>query len=710
MYPPYIVKNFTKGVISRVEDESLPKGAASSSLNWLTKGDRIELCRGQQPMGTTNSGTGKITGLIVGRKVGGEQVSIMSYSRKIKYYDDVTQDWVETVPTNIISSEADGEDISFSQYDSLAGSMVYGSSPSGSIYKIMTANPGNAIDMGMNNHRGYIQIKQSRMRLWNRKDTNGGSDLTGLYGSYIDKDELSDYTSVSAESVGTGNGSTTAYSGTLSMQKTLKTIASVDTATNFITSTAHGFDNGDPIKFTTTGTLPAGLELNRLYFVTNKTVDTFNVSLKYGGVIVDITDSGTGTHTAVKGVRRTVMYVTITDSVETFQDSRQGTLIGNRGGTGTINYATGEYSVTFATAPANTQAITASYYWEDSFVEGVCDFSKDTPRTAGQGYVLRQDDAGDMRNIGAIGNDDYCFHTLKTYKVTLATDDTDATNLVYRSKVGISNHRGLYETGEGIYYADDSDISDPFIRLLKLFTGTAEVVPDSISDNIDLSSYRFDKVAIRKWGLYIVVACRTTDSTINNRLLLYHTIWKSWDVTDFRASCLEEYGGNLIAGDSGSNNVFTLFNSFANEDSNIDNYWISGDSNLDIEGTKMFTRFVMRGLISADQTIRISFSYDNGPWVEMFMIEGNGSYVDQGSTVRIGSQMIGTEEIGGSGGSGDESINASPYAREVIVNTSRFEKYKIKVEALKIGYVSISEYQAKDIRYKGRKLPVQYQG
>ena len=42
----YIIKNWTKGTVNRVEDETLPKGAASDSLNWLTKGDHIELRRG----------------------------------------------------------------------------------------------------------------------------------------------------------------------------------------------------------------------------------------------------------------------------------------------------------------------------------------------------------------------------------------------------------------------------------------------------------------------------------------------------------------------------------------------------------------------------------------------------------------------------------------------------------------------------------------
>lgn len=68
-------------------------------------------------------------------------------------------------------------------------------------------------------------------------------------------------------------------------------------STNFITSAGHGLSNGYILKFSTTTTLPAGLSTNTAYFVINKTTDTFQVSLTSGGSAVDITDTGTGTHT-----------------------------------------------------------------------------------------------------------------------------------------------------------------------------------------------------------------------------------------------------------------------------------------------------------------------------------------------------------------------------------------------------------------------------
>ena len=67
--------------------------------------------------------------------------------------------------------------------------------------------------------------------------------------------------------------------------------------TDIITSTAHGLVNEDLVQFTTTTTLPAGLSLATDYYVRDVTANTFKVSLTKGGVAVDITDTGTGTHT-----------------------------------------------------------------------------------------------------------------------------------------------------------------------------------------------------------------------------------------------------------------------------------------------------------------------------------------------------------------------------------------------------------------------------
>lgn len=68
--------------------------------------------------------------------------------------------------------------------------------------------------------------------------------------------------------------------------------------TDTLTSAGHGLTNGETINFSTTGTMPGGLDTfdnGFFYFVVNVTTNTFQVSLTPGGSAIDITSSGSGT-------------------------------------------------------------------------------------------------------------------------------------------------------------------------------------------------------------------------------------------------------------------------------------------------------------------------------------------------------------------------------------------------------------------------------
>lgn len=67
-------------------------------------------------------------------------------------------------------------------------------------------------------------------------------------------------------------------------------------ATNLITSAAHGLLNDDLVHVSSTGTLPAGLSASTDYYVIDATTNTFQLSATMGGAAVDITDTGSGTH------------------------------------------------------------------------------------------------------------------------------------------------------------------------------------------------------------------------------------------------------------------------------------------------------------------------------------------------------------------------------------------------------------------------------
>lgn len=66
--------------------------------------------------------------------------------------------------------------------------------------------------------------------------------------------------------------------------------------------TDDDYANGDTVYLTTTGTLPAGLALLTKYYVVGVAAGTLQLSATFGGSAIDITDTGTGTHSVYQAI------------------------------------------------------------------------------------------------------------------------------------------------------------------------------------------------------------------------------------------------------------------------------------------------------------------------------------------------------------------------------------------------------------------------
>ncbi len=612
------VKNFIKGLITSIEDHAIPDGAASASLNWLTKADRIELRKGYKVYGTELSGTGKVTGLHVTSRADGTQILYRKRGRKLEYYDTTASDWTE-VSTDLFPQAASAEDVTFADYASLAGNQMIFGSPNSSLYKILPANPGSYADQydSSKNFKGYIKIKQNRTFLWGRT-----TDKTGIYGSYID---AAAYQTVTNENAASGNGSTKTFS--------------------------------------------------------------FTLAFKAGGA------------------KRTCFAVSITDGTETFTDDYNGSLTGSAGGTGTVNYMTGAVTVTFNAAPASAaNNIKANYQYEDSTNTGILDFSKSSPRTAGQGFIFRQDDGGgDVKSVESYGDVEYCMHRLKTWALTLTATDTNATNLIYRDHVGIPNLRASISTGDGVYYVDDYNETDPKFRLLTLNQLSTQVIPLPVSDQLKLSDYRFDKAAAAEWGDYIRFACRYKDSSENDTEFIYNKRYKCWDKTDHHISCYGVYNGALVAGDSITENVYELESGFDDNNSAIPNYWEGNLSDLDMKVLKKTRRLWIEGEMSRNQSIDIYQATDNGSFVKLGTQSGTDRNVDSKPRTIIGSDAIGQATLGG-----QSSTSVYHFFKEIKLATGKFYQRKLKFVATGIGYAAVSTIIDYDIIQNVTKLRQKY--
>jgi len=609
------VENFTQGLVDRIEAKSIPRGAASAVSGFLTKLDHIELVRGRLRMGTEVTGNGIVTGLFVGRTADGTEVLYRRRSTKLEYYDTATEDWIESS-----NGFTDGEYTNFANYSSLAGSQMWIGNRVDGLFKIMTANPADVIDQynSSKNYKGFINIKDSRMHLWDRV-----ADRTGFYMSYIDDAQ---YTTVAAEVLDTGDGSTKAFSGTL--------------------------------------------------------------AFKAGGAV------------------RSCFGIVVTDGTETFTDDYSGTLTGSAGGTGTINYATGEIAVTFNANVTNLQDITVDYQWEDSTNNGIADFTESGTRLAGEGATFRQDHGGDPIMATAIlGDDIYSLKEKSTFKLSLTADDTNATNNVYRERAGIPSIGMYAETEDGIYFVDNSTKNVPKLRILRTGDNNNVVQPVSVSDKIDITGYAFDVGDMVAWGDYIVFSGRTTDVDYANTTFVYDRMQKSFDILPWAINKFAIYNGALHGGESISHNVYELFSGVDDDEFGYDASWESHEDFLDTPRLKVLKRFRVQGKIGVDQNIYVDLKFDNDNWQEIGVVEGNGIYVDAGQSVAVGAVTVGKNEVGG----GSEGLEAYNYETQFVVNSDKFEKVKVRFRIDgDLGWAEVSMYEFFGIKIKRQKLPQKY--
>jgi hypothetical protein len=728
----------------------LEAGYASRSVNWMTgwdpikkKADRIELRRGSTNLGITDQGAGKVTGLGVGTKYDGTEVPFFSYARKLMYWDSVTQDYAE-ISSNILPATASGEDVDFHPYTNLAGAFIYACSPNSDFYKIPVANPGSAVAQSAS-QRGRFNIYKNASYLWQKIPSSSVSttalrDNTGLSRSYIDANLLTHYTSIGNDymslpgkpsgvvSLTGGNiaDGTYYYVVTAFGPSGVETTKSVESdaivvaggggnAKITLTWTAPAGANGYNVFRTTvsgTYTTPALVSASILGTLTVPTLVDTLASPTTGAPagtttqpLIPAIGTGDGSTKTFSGTLSnisgafTAFIVNITDGIENFTDTKNGTFQGSLSGTGTINYATGAYSVTFNTAPASGVPITASYYREDATVGGILDYTYSATRTIGQGeYYPQFDGSGILQNTLPYAGQTYQFHNRSVWSLLLSQGDLTNTNNPFRDTMGIPYHRAAFADADGISFLDNTNPAQPRVKLLSIPATSTTTLPSDLSDVLDLSPYTLTSAVVYRWGDYRIVSLQGT-KTYNDTTFVQNVNSKYWDQLDYRITCCAEYNGTLLGGDSISNNVYVLFSGFDDDGQVISNVWESGEMDLTLDGQKKVKRMVIEGLIQPNQSFDINLGYDGGTPVNVFTVQGDGVYVSKGTPTTVGNYTLGSKVVGST-----DQVSAYPYRVDFLIATDKFEFIKVQLVAQGIGYVSVNRMVFKDIRNKGHHL------
>lgn len=201
----HLIKQLAGGVHNRLPNYEIPSDSAQDALNWVTVDGGVVLATGKQILGVEGA-SGECRNLWFGTKNDGTKVLYAKYGTVIGY-------WNGTTLVTIVSGLTSNADYTFQNYTSLAGNFTYATGIDG-IYKFHNASVPSYNDMynSAKNFKGQCLIDKARMLM-----VGVSTDPTGFYGSRIDA-QGTNYTTVASESVGTGNGAQTVFTGTLAFK------------------------------------------------------------------------------------------------------------------------------------------------------------------------------------------------------------------------------------------------------------------------------------------------------------------------------------------------------------------------------------------------------------------------------------------------------------------------------------------------------------
>jgi len=392
--------------------------------------------------------------------------------------------------------------------------------------------------------------------------------------------------------------------------------------------------------------------------------------------------------------------ITLTGSGEVYTDNYDGTLTGSLGGTGTINYITGAYTL------SNSGVGTASYQWEDSNIRGITDFRKSNPRVAGEGFQFPQDEGGDPIMSVLVGQDGayYSIKKSSAYRLYLEADDTNATNEVYRKELGLSSLRGAISTGKGIVFMNTANPEKPEMTILQKNITGDNIEPVVLFPHFKFANYTYDDTTVDTYERYIIVACKSNGAVNNDTLLLCDMTNNTVDITKYTGRTFARDAGQLYMGSSLSLTIYNLFSGFDDDGESIDNYYITKDELYESERLKKYRKIWLKGNISPDQSYQVYVNYDNTGNQLVGTVLGTGSYVDYTDQQTIGSNLIGDIQIGGA-----DTTDIYPYFIEIrLKKVPKFRKRSITFKALGIGYVDINFLLDYDISTFEYKLPSRF--
>lgn len=410
------------------------------------------------------------------------------------------------------------------------------------------------------------------------------------------------------------------------------------------------------------------------------------------------------------GAKRNCALVTIkcTDGGgEVFTDDKNGVLKGSAGGTGTINYITGAWSVTFVTVPSNSaNNIKADYVWEDSTSKGIADFTYSASRVAGEGDVIRQDEGGDAIQQLIIGIDGnyYSIKKQSAYQHKYSDDDKTFNNQVVRRNIGILTRKSAIATGRGVVFINTANPDRPQLMVLEKNPLGDDILATELIPHFAWEQFDYIDTYMETYGQFVLLSCREDGSLVNDRTLIIDIVKQTVDITNYGMKSLAKDGGTLYGGSPHTESVYKVLNGFDDDGYAIENFWDSKYETYGLRRLKKYRRLRLRGEIDPAQYVEVYADFDGAGYALIGTIRGDASYVNRTSPSSVGTTMVGEFAVGGDG-----VTLVYPYEMQIkAIKIPKFRRRSLRFIAKGIGYVSIMESIDWDILTYEDKLPKLY--
>lgn len=502
-------------------------------------------------------------------------------------------------------------------------------------------------------------------------------------------------------------------------------LTSAGSGTNTIKIGLIDIQTKDKVTIVSSATMPGGVTSGATYWAIRVSDTQIKLAVSFAnagaGTAVDLTAAGTGTviltvthdfvgasgATSYSGTLKSgnISTVTASSGSKSVTDNFNGLLTSvTSDGTGTINYATGAYTIVFATN--TTSEVYITYTYEEPLNGGIADFTYSTIRSSTDGFSLVQAAVG-TQTYGVISFDGktYSLQDRGAYRVSISADGLTINNDIFSGVVSCASDRSYIQVSDGIIFLNIFDSAKPQLsKLTYNLVASDKMLPINLSEQFKMDGYYFDKSSMVLFNDMVVYSCRTKNSTVNNRTIVYRLTTKSFDVLNVGYDWLEVANNKLIGGDSISPNVYELFSGFDDLDFSIVAEWIGKNDTLDSEQLKKYKKFWIEGYIAPGQSFDIYFKYDRAAWELVGSIDSLGSYVDTGSGVTVGTALYAENMLGGEG---DGTI-AYFYKHMIKVRPPKFSRVQFKIVPTGIGYLSVNQLKYSDIRLKGFKVLKKY--